>query len=149
MVTDKLKKKSFQEQLKDELPELIKELFESEQICEFIEYLLNNGWKTYNETIIEDIKEYEVFWESFYKDEVEIGLVQSVEKLEVGIDPVSCYDKMRRCSIRATLPMSKRDYKRFIQKLESVTQGKERQQWFKKASSCWYGSYAIYGEGEF
>ena len=136
-----------QEQLKNELPKLIKELFESGQICGFIEYLLNNGWESYNNSIIEDTKEYG-FWESFYKDEVEIGLVQSDKKLEVGIDPTSCYDKMRRCSIRATLPMSKRDYKRFIQKLESVTQGKERQQWLKEASGCWYGGYATYGTSE-
>ena len=141
-----LTKKNFQEQLRDELPKVVMELFENEQICEFITYLLSTGWESYNNSIIEDIREYKCFWESFYRDEVEIGLVQCSNKtLEVGIDPTFCYDKMRRSSILAKLPMSKRDYKRFIQKLESVTQGNERYKWFKEAPGCFYGEYATYG----
>ena len=141
--------KKFQEQLKEELPSIIDKIFSNEQITEFITYLLENGWETYNSDILDDICKYGLT-ESFYKDGVELGLVQLLvhsteNKLEVGIDPSSCYDKARRCSIVAELPMSKRDYNRFIKKLESVTNGKERQQWFKEAPSSWYGAYASYG----
>lgn len=66
----------------------------------------------------------------------------------IGIDPSECFDKISRCSIVARFPLSRREERRFYNTLDKILDKRSEysKDWFRQASTSWYGSFAKFGD---
>ena len=70
---------------------------------------------------------------------------KDIKFCRIGIDPSYCFDKISKCSIVITFPItSKRKENAIYKCLNSIINRDNHisREWFKIASSCWYGTYA-------
>lgn len=67
----------------------------------------------------------------------------------MGIDPKSCWDSIKRASIKAYFPMSKREFNRFMRFMQNKICDKRsqwRKEWLREiASTSFYGETAEFG----
>lgn len=65
----------------------------------------------------------------------------------IGIDPRYCFDKIKHCSILACFPMSKREYRRFMNMFRKLMDYKHvsTKEWFRVADRNWSGEYGYFG----
>jgi hypothetical protein len=111
---------------------------------EFIEYLRKKKFRIYTQISDDEITH------SMHHNKVIIEAVSNNngKTYQVGIDPAYCFNKLRRCSVLANFPMSRREYKRLIKFINHISNPKDRvyRQWYKDAPKLFYGEYDVYGE---
>ena len=76
-----------------------------------------------------------------------INIPDTGDSAIIGIDPSECFDKVSKCSIIAKLPItSKREEEHFYKFLTNLFDktNKSTRNWFKEASACFCGSYALF-----
>lgn len=128
---------------------------EKKQITTFIKWLFDKGF-------LDNMSDKDFEW--FYEEtdriylplltnhKITIGidywdLDRQRKYCRVGIDPSNCFNKISSCSIIERFPInSKREEKQFYKLLETLLDKKSNisKDWFRVASSSWYGSYHNY-----
>lgn len=148
-----MKKSEFIEQYHDRFFTHIDKLdfTKDKQISRFLMWCFDNGFL--NNISKEDI---EYFYEEndmiylplLRNHKITIGtdhiITSNYESFYVGIDPSDCFDKVRRCSIVISFPItSKREENVFYRTLDTILDKKSvvSRYWFKHSSTMWYGSY--------
>jgi len=74
--------------------------------------------------------------------------VDAWEKIgRIGIDPLSCFNKLSSCSIIVNLPIkSKREVKSMYNLLDVLLdkRSNRRKEWIKEAPTLWCGGYRVF-----
>lgn len=135
--------------IKDKLIEQL----DDKQFHKFVEQLYTFGY--FNNISESDIQwclstkyqKYGFSIDTLKYDAIAIGMNIGEEKICIGIDPTRYFDKTTRCSVLAWFPMSKREYKRFIDFFQNINDKKSTiyKAWTNVSKMCWYGSYATFG----